>query len=65
MRRTLRLGFPSEHERSHFSKPLVASFETDPEVPSLFGDQGLGSENNNLLRDRDENSDIDLDGLRF
>ena len=30
-----------------------------------FLEMGLGSENNNLLRDRDENSDIDLDGLRF
>ena len=30
-----------------------------------FLEMGLGSENNKLLRDRDDNSDIDLDGLRF
>ena len=30
-----------------------------------FLEMGLGSENNKLLRDRDDNSDIDLDGLSF
>ena len=60
--RTLGLGFPSEHERSHFSKPMAASFEIDPEVPSLFGDVSGFREQ---LRDRDDNSDIDLDGLRL
>ena len=30
-----------------------------------FLEMGLGSENNKLLRDTDDNSDIDLDGQSF
>ena len=59
-------GFSDERMPTSFAKTMVASFEIDPEVASIFGDtesedsfNGFGE----ISRDRGDISDIDLDDL--